>query len=935
LNTNLKMVKSVKSKRKNIGRILIKLVKLILPKNSQLIRLLRKLITTIKKKKRVASILGLMPVYDQVISSYAIWSEIFDTPNIETLVQLDTSVKPLSIVYIIATFDEISEKYAVKLALSLLNSIGQDWKALFLFSHECKANITVQHIKKATLEDDRISFDSFSIEPNAEFVILINGGALPRSYALRVFADALRADPDILVAYSDEDFLNSKGTSIDPWFKPDYSPLLAKQGMLWGSMVILRVNSLSMNAIFEQAAIGHKPINEIVIKICSNINKAQVLHIRHVLFHNAIAIRRPLPLEFVLPDPMPTVSIIIPSKDRWDLLGPCLESIQKTDWPKELIEILIVDNNSNDQAYLNMLAIKEELNLIKVIKDNREFNWSRLNNIAANQSQGDMIVFINNDTEVIDPAWLKKLTACAFSPNVGAVGCKLLYPDNTVQHGGVIAGIQGVAGHAHVSLQAYEGGYYNLSNTTHEVIAVTGACLAVTHDNYNATGGFNEDLRVAFNDIDFCFTLHNQGKYNVYLGEPLMVHHESKSRGYDDTPEKRALFQSEARGIWLRYPQLMRQDPFYSPNLSLTTPYELSFAPRRRAIWDKRSNRLPRIMLLSSTHAIGHGVAVVIALQAKALLQHGYEVIVGGPRTNNDFPYEGCERFEMNDPREAATIAVMRSVDLIVAHTPPYFSVARWTGTYPLVVAYDYGEPPCDFFPDANERKKILVEKDLSLLMAKAVFAISDAIAAESRTPVKAVIPLGNSHLGRWNEVAEVRREKVRAKLGWNDYFVILNVCRFHKAERKYKGIDTYVDIIRELKYIEPELYKKTIIVLCGKGTSEDVKSMTDLGLVVFSNVTNEEMIDLYCAADAYANFSRWEGYNLGIGQALAMGLPVVASDIPAHRAFGIQTTDNVIVATEWLIRIAVDGNERIPRIWSWDNSLARFVEYIDSMFGE
>jgi glycosyltransferase involved in cell wall biosynthesis len=273
-------------------------------------------------------------------------------------------------------------------------------------------------------------------------------------------------------------------------------------------------------------------------------------------------------------------------------------------------------------------------------------------------------------------------------------------------------------------------------------------------------------------------------------------------------------------------------------------------------------------------------------------------------------------------------------VDLIIAHTPPFFSVARWTGGHPAVIAYDYGEPPPEWFPDTAERQVILTEKDQSLIMATAVYAISNAITSESRTPVDGVIPLGNAHLGRWTEDLVARRDAVRARRDWQGKFVVLNVCRFHIGERRYKGVDLYAKVSAATKQKSAAGSQQAVFVLCGKGTPADVEAMTALGLTVAANVTDEEMTDLYCAADAYANFSQWEGYNLGIGQALAMGLPTIASDIPAHRAFGIDVTNDVEFAADWVLQNAAVQSPRVPKVWSWEAPCKRLVEVIESMVG-
>jgi GT2 family glycosyltransferase len=869
---------------------------------------------------------------ETVVASYPAWAARFDTPSPMALERLARSGEALKPVGILVTFDASSAQQAPELARRLQASIGQPWTAVFLFTQYVDAGQVIQDVRQATKSDLRLSFERTAAPPATDILILIEGGALPRPHALRLFADALRNAPSSLLAYADEDRLIEGSTPADPWFKPEFSPLLSRQGMLLGRM--LAVRDSDQDRVWTEFCTTASDMSDFGRRFAQEAGASRIIHIPHVLFHDALPPALPTALTLELPDELPVVSIVIPTRDRWDLLGACLESLRQTSWPADRLDIVVVDNGSTDAKTLKMLAKAEENGQIQVIRDDRQFNWSRLNNEAARGARGELLVFLNNDTEVADPAWLKKLAAHALREETGAVGCKLLFEDRTVQHGGVIAGIQGVAGHAHLFLQSDAGGYRYLANTTHEVIAVTGACLAVTRQNFDAVGGFDENFRVAFNDIAFCFALHKLGKRNVYVADPLFIHYESKSRGYDDTPEKKALNLAEARKAWEQYAELMRADPFYSPNLSLWTPYALAFAPRRGLAWDKLPSRPLRVMMLSVTHAIGHGVAVVMSMHAAALVRQGYEVLIGGPKTPNDFPYPDCERVEVHDALSAATLAAVHGVDLIIAHTPPFFSVARWTGGHPAVIAYDYGEPPPEWFPDTAERQVILTEKDQSLIMATAVYAISNAITSESRTPVDGVIPLGNAHLGRWTEDLVARRDAVRARRDWQGKFVVLNVCRFHIGERRYKGVDLYAKVSAATKQKSAAGSQQAVFVLCGKGTPADVEAMTALGLTVAANVTDEEMTDLYCAADAYANFSQWEGYNLGIGQALAMGLPTIASDIPAHRAFGIDVTNDVEFAADWVLQNAAVQSPRVPKVWSWEAPCKRLVEVIESMVG-
>jgi glycosyltransferase involved in cell wall biosynthesis len=240
--------------------------------------------------------------------------------------------------------------------------------------------------------------------------------------------------------------------------------------------------------------------------------------------------------------------------------------------------------------------------------------------------------------------------------------------------------------------------------------------------------------------------------------------------------------------------------------------------------------------------------------------------------------------------------------------------------------------PPPDFFADAAARREILAEKNLSLRICTKVFTISEAIADESLIPPDGVIPLGNSHLGTWAPVFAEQREVVRRKRGWDSRFVILNVCRFHAGERSYKGIDQYAEVLSVLKSVDPDLAANCVFVLCGKGDKQDVAEVESEGFTAIANVSDEELIELYAAADMYMNFSRWEGYNLGIGQALAMGLPVIASDIPAHRAFGVTVKDNPVSAAFSLRDQLRNPTERIPRLWTWDEPLRLFVEMVERM---
>jgi glycosyltransferase involved in cell wall biosynthesis len=467
--------------------------------------------------------------------------------------------------------------------------------------------------------------------------------------------------------------------------------------------------------------------------------------------------------------------------------------------------------------------------------------------------------------------------------------------------------------------------------------AVTGACLAIRKEVFTQIGGFDPALAVAFNDVKLNIELVQAGYRVIGICDPLLIHHESKTRGHDDTPAKQALFRREANYTLLAGRSFFKNDPYYNPNLSLVEAYKLANPPR--TVWPWRRHALRhgepiRVLMLSVTHQVGHGVAVVVDIQAQHLLKSGFEVFIGGPKNGNEFSYPGCQRVAVEDPAEAARIAFELRIDCVIIHTPPFFSTLRWIGGSIRSVVVDYGEPNPEFFKDADLRRTINVEKQFCIPMADRIVGISEAVKAESGIASMEVIRLGNSHLAVWHGQSDVR-VKVRQRLGLEGAFVVLNVCRFHHAERSYKGVDQYELFAEEFRLGYPDLASNTVFVLCGKADPKDVEEMTRSGFMVKANVTDEEMVDLYAAADCYASFSQWEGYNLGIGQAQAMGLPVLASDIPAHREFSDISVGTPESLSHDLARLMKDqindeaASGRAPIVEGWDRPLQRLEAII------
>ena len=264
----------------------------------------------------------------------------------------------------------------------------------------------------------------------------------------------------------------------------------------------------------------------------------------------------------------PKVSIVIPNKDEKETLKKCLESIwQKTTYSN--YEIILVENNSTTREIRDYYQELDGKNGVRVVYWDKEFNYSAINNFGISYAKGEYILCLNNDITVISPEWMEELLANCQRPEVGIVGARLYYPDNTIQHAGIVLGMGGCAGSLFVGLARSRGGYLHKAALQQDLSAVTAACFMVKKEAFEKVGGFEEKLAVAFNDVDFCLKVRHAGYLVVYDPYAELYHHESKTRGYENTEAKKRRFQEEIeymRCHWM--PDILR-DPYYNENLSL------------------------------------------------------------------------------------------------------------------------------------------------------------------------------------------------------------------------------------------------------------------------------------------------------------------------------------------------------------------------------
>jgi GT2 family glycosyltransferase len=261
----------------------------------------------------------------------------------------------------------------------------------------------------------------------------------------------------------------------------------------------------------------------------------------------------------------PRVSALIPTKFRIDLLEKCLVGLaEQTDYAE--LEVIVIDNGSADPRLAEVIRNASARLSLKHIIDSRPFNYPQLNETGACLARGEILLLLNDDIEPVEPSWLKRMVASAMRPGVGAVGARLLYPDRTIQHAGVMLGLGGVCGHLWKGLSEAQAAMVPQVVLPGSRLAVTAACLAVRKEVYDLVGGLDPSLGVALNDIDFCLKLHARGLRNIYRGDAMLVHHESQSRGMDDADaEKRRRLSNETATFLSRWSKLIDSDPYGSP----------------------------------------------------------------------------------------------------------------------------------------------------------------------------------------------------------------------------------------------------------------------------------------------------------------------------------------------------------------------------------
>ena len=498
------------------------------------------------------------------------------------------------------------EKYLKKAIKSVLLQIYPNWELCLVNDGSTEPRVSKvlkscasknQQVKILMLEKNGgVSFaTNKGIEmATGEFIVLLDHDDELAPHALFEVINLLHQNPNLDLIYSDEDKIEIDGSYVEPFFKPDWSPDLLMSMNYICHMSIYRKSLVEEIGGFRSPFDGSQD-HDLLLRISEKTDR--IAHIPKILYHwrkipsstadslgakpRAIEAGR-LALEEALHRRMllgrmevyerglyrarysilgdPLISIIIPTRDKVELLQQCISGIERKTTYRHL-ELLIIDNGSTEERTLNYLRVIAKRH--RVLPFQKPFNYAAVNNFAASQACGDYLLFLNNDVEVISSEWLEAMLEQAQRAKVGIVGAKLLYPSNRIQHAGVVIGLGGVAGHAFKHLPADDPGYFYLPKVIRNCSAVTGACLMVRQKVFEEVAGFDERIHVAFNDVDFCLRVRVQGYLVIYTPFALLYHHESATRGTLHPLEDEQFVRD-------RWADLMKKtDPYYNPNLTL------------------------------------------------------------------------------------------------------------------------------------------------------------------------------------------------------------------------------------------------------------------------------------------------------------------------------------------------------------------------------
>jgi len=769
-----------------------------------------------------------------------------------------------------------------------------------------------------------------------DFVALLDHDDLLAEDALLEYARRLEADPLVDVLYSDEDKLSPDGTRYDPHFKPDWSRVLFLGYNYVNHLTCVRRSLFEAVGGFREGYEGAQDY-DLLLRVVEKTRR--IAHVPAVLYHwratpastasapevkpfvkqavdaalrdylhrngipatayqPALAARHHLPInQLEWPDEGPSVSVIIPTRNQGELLGRCVQSLlEKTTYGA--FEIVIVDNASDDEATLRRLSslAGPRTKVVRIPSGPEGFSFSSINNQAVRSATGDLVLFLNDDTEVIEPRWLSRMVGYSQLPGVGAVGARLLYPDGRVQHGGVVlrAGDSGAPGHAFSGHPGEELSYFFLAETTREVAAVTAACMLTPRRVFEELGGFDEKMfRVSLNDVDYCLRLADRGLACLYVGGAVLLHHESASRSRQDDPSELAHFRRRYRH---------RRDPYYNPNLSSRRPFAVDPA--------YHGDRVPllgeRLRALFVVPNLGlEGGPKILTDAARELASHPrFEPTVvafaDGPlRSSLEGAGVRCRVLELPDLDNAlgcfTSAAHLRScvesVARLLRDERPAMVLAATVNSFFVIEAAAGEDIPALWFIQESYSESVLrhVIQPFSWSTWRRALGTAARVVFGSRETALYYEPFRTASNfevlynsidadrvdGFCREVsaAEARR-RVAVPDGKRMIVSVGTVCA-------RKNQETIVDAVRELRRRRRDFLVRLVGARPGETYATTLRALVarySLESALELVEETERVFDHYRAADVFVSSSLIESHSFAILEAMAFGLPIVST---------------------------------------------------------
>lgn len=533
------------------------------------------MLAKLMKLKSLLSIFGVVSLRQDDSLEYPKWISQVEQPsfqNRQASKKPDLGILPIISVVLVTSSPEKFSGLIDKSIASLINQTASNWELVVVGNIDNEeAILRDERIKVLPVKNDSnfyVSANKAIQNAQGSLVTFINEGDQLSKHAVQYLANEIANNSLLKIIVTDEDLLDESRQRYDPFFKPDWNPDYLSNYNYFSKAVVY-----DKRLFIDLGGFDHEeddPYHSLSLQATLKLSDLQIGHISEVLFHLKRRNEDKISIGvFQIPQPVPLVTIIIPIKDKVKLLKDCLNSLfEHTNYKN--FEIIIIDNQSEQEKTLEYLDELKGSSNIRILDYDKPFNYSEMNNIAVIEAKGSLICFLNNDTTIIEDDWLSEMVSHACRPEIGCVGAKLLYPDGTIQHAGVILGLKGYASHAHKGFAANDSGYFNRLEVAHNVSAVTAACMVVKKKIFQEVGGFDAfNLRVAYNDVDLCLKVREKGYRNLFTPHAQLIHHESKSRGKKRNKEQQKQLQVEADFLREKWGEALNSDPAYNKNLTL------------------------------------------------------------------------------------------------------------------------------------------------------------------------------------------------------------------------------------------------------------------------------------------------------------------------------------------------------------------------------